>query len=523
MVVSGGGDEEGRLDRRAKVELFEEIRREYQFGVGTIKGIARRLGVHRRQVRQALADAVPPERRYRPRAKPRLGPVQSFIDDILEADRTAPRKQRHTAHRIHQRLLHERAASPVAESTVRQYVREQKRARGWGTPETCVPQSYAWGQEAQVDWYEAVAEVGGERTTQQVFCMRSMASGAAFHRAYPRATQQAFLDAHEWAFQYFGGVFATLRYDNLTSAVRKILRGFRREETVRFIAFRSHWQFQAAFCTPGEAHEKGGVEGEGGYFRRNHWVPVPQAADVAALNAQLLRGCQQDEQRLIAGRPQRVGEALAIERQHLRPLAAERFDLVEITFPTVDGHGCVRVKTNAYSVPAAVATQVEARLGPAYVDLWCHGTLVARHERSYGRFQSVLNLEHYLDVLERKPGALAGSTPLAQWRARGLWPSSYDELWTRFMTRHGKQAGTRAMIGILQLGRTYGAAVLRTTIDTALGLGCADEAAIHHLLMTTHLVRASPAVMAIGPLIRYDRPLPELQEYDTLLTPAVTP
>lgn len=501
------------------MELFEEIRREYEFGAGSIKGVARQLGVHRRQVRQALADAVPPARRYRPRAKPKLGPVQSFIDDILEADRTAPRKQRHTARRISQRLRHERASCPVAESTVRQYVREQKRARGLLARETCVPQSYAWGQEAQVDWYEAEAELGGERTTQQVFCMRSMASGAAFHRAYPRATQQAFLEAHEWAFQYFGGVFATLRYDNLTSAVRKILRGFRREETVRFIAFRSHWRFQAEFCTPGEAHEKGGVEGEGGYFRRNHWVPVPQAVDLAALNAQLLAGCQQDESRLITGRTQRVGEALVIERAHLLPLATERFDLLEVTFPTVDGSGCVRVKTNAYSVPAAVGTEVEAKLGPAYVEVWCHGARVAGHERSYGRFQSVLNLEHYLDVLERKPGALAGSTPLAQWRARGLWPTSYDALWTRLIGRHGTQAGTRQMIGVLQLGRRYGAAALQQTVEAALTLGCGEEAAIRHLLMAERLERAAPEAMTVGLLARYDRPLPQLDQYDTLLTP----
>jgi len=82
-----------------------------------------------------------------------------------------------------------------------------------------------------------------------------MASGAAFHRAYRHATQQAFLEAHEAAFGYFGGVFRLLRYDNLASAVRKILRGHRREETVRFVAFRSHWRFAAEFCKPGEGHE----------------------------------------------------------------------------------------------------------------------------------------------------------------------------------------------------------------------------------------------------------------------------
>jgi transposase len=105
--------------------------------------------------------------------------------------------------------------------------------------------------------------------------MRSLASGAAFHRTYLHATQQAFLEAYESTFAYFGGVFRKLRYDNLTSAVKRILRKARREETARFIAFRSHWRFEAEFCTPAEPQEKGGIEGEAGYFRRNHWVPVP--------------------------------------------------------------------------------------------------------------------------------------------------------------------------------------------------------------------------------------------------------
>jgi hypothetical protein len=166
--------------------------------------------------------------------------------------------------------------------------------------ETFVPQSYAWGSESQVDWYEAYADLGGERQKLQVFSLRSMASGGAFHRAYLRATQQAFLEAHELAFRYFGGVFHRQRYDNLTSAVKKILRGYQREETARFIAFRSHWGFAAEFCTPAAAHEKGGVEGEAGYFRRNHWVPVPQARDLEELNEQLLGACQQD-QRICAG------------------------------------------------------------------------------------------------------------------------------------------------------------------------------------------------------------------------------
>ncbi len=501
------------------MELFAEIRREHQFGVGTIKGVARKLGVHRRVVRQALAAAVPPERTYRARATPALDRVRDLIDRILEADRTAPRKQRHTARRIHDRLQTERPTAAIAASTVREYVRAWKQAEGLRGRTVCVPQTYAWGHEAQVDWYEAVAILGDEEVTLQVFCLRSMASGAAFHRAYPRATQQAFLEAHEGAFAYFGGVFTTLRYDNLTSAVRKILRGYRREETIRFLAFRSHWQFDATFCTPGEGHEKGGVEGEAGYFRRNHWVPVPQAADLDALNAQLLAGCRADEARVIHPRTHTVGEAVTIERASLRPLAAEPFDLQEVSFPQVDGAGCVRVKTNPYSVPATVGTTVEAKLGSAHVELWADGHCLARHERSYVRFLPVLELEHYLDVLVRKPGALAGSTPLAQCRARGLWPASYDTLWAQCIRRHGKQAGTREMIGVLQLARIHGPAALQRAVEAALTWGCSDQAAVRQLLLTTGLARPVIGPIAVDPaLTAYHRAPPSVAEYDTLVS-----
>jgi transposase len=510
--------------RRATVELFEELRREYEFGVGTVAGVARKFGVHRRLVREALGGALPQERPARTRARPRTTPVAAFIDSILEADRRAPRKQRHTAHRIWVRLGAEQPAHSIAESTVRRYVREAKRRLGLRIgPELCVPQQYALGEEAQVDWYEAVAEVDGERLTLQVFALRSMASGAAFHCAYLRATQQAFLEAHELAFHYLGGVFRRLRYDNLSAAVKKILRGFRREETQRFVAFRSHYGFEATFCTPGEGHEKGGVEGEVGTFRRNHWVPVPHAANLVALNACLLTGCRQDEGRTITGRAQTVGAALQAERAQLLPLPAEGFDLAEVSFARVDGLGCVRVRTNAYSAPLPPGTTAQVKVLAATVEVWHQGRCVARHPRSYGRHQQLLDLEHYLDVLAHKPGALAGSTPLEQWRRAGRWPASYDRFWEELIERQGKQAGTKAMVEVLQLGRTHGEGALRGAVEAALGLGCHDAAAVGHLLSTRALAqehRCPEALDAalVGALAQYDRPLPEVSAYDQLLS-----
>ena len=338
------------------MELFEQIRREYEFGAGTIAGVAKKLKVHRRMVREAIGSAVPAPRKKVERPRWKLAAAMEFVNQILELDKKAPRKQRHTARRIWERIRREMPECRICDRTVRQYVHDRKIAMGLIVHDTFVPQSYSWGAEAQVDWSEAYADLGGERTKLQVFSMRSMASGAAFHCAFLHATQQAFLEAHELAFAYFSGVFRKLVYDNLTSAVKKILRGHQREQTARFIAFRSHWRFESEFCNPAEAHEKGGIEGEVGYFRRNHWVPVPKAEDLAALNRQLLAGCHDDEHRTIAGSTQSVGAALVVERDHLLPLAPEGMDLAHITFPTVNSLGCAKVLTNAYSAPLKAGT-----------------------------------------------------------------------------------------------------------------------------------------------------------------------
>jgi transposase len=505
------------LNRRKDVELFEAIRREYQFGEGTVKGVARKFGVHRRMVREALADAVPKQRKIIERARPKLEPAVAFIDEILESDLKAPRKQRHTAHRIYNRLLAEKPEIKVAEATVRAYVRSQKVKIGLIHRETFVPQSYTWGQEGQVDWYEMVAELGGERQKVQIFCLRSMAGAGAFHHAYPHASQQAFLEAHELAFHYFGGVFRLLRYDNLRSAVQKILRGSQREETARFVAFRSHWGYEAEFCTPARGNEKGGVEGEGGFFRRNHLTPVPAARDYAHLNELLREASVEDERRVVGERTVSVGAAMALEREHLLPLAKEGFDLAAVRFPAVNTSGCIKVLTNSYSVPLAAGTEVEAKIHATYIEVWRQGKCVARHERCFGRQQKVLDLNHYLEALERKPGALAGATALEQWRAQGKWPASYDRYWEGLKQRQGKQAGTRAMIEILLEGQIHGAERLRQAVERALELGCSDKAAVEYLLREEKAEKQIPEAIELGALLAYERPQPTMAAYDQLL------
>lgn len=505
---------------RSRVELFEQIRRDHDREGCSVHRLAHRYGVHRRAVRQALASPRPPARkRPQGRPAPKLGAYRTLIDSWLEADRTAPRKQRHTARRVWERLRDEHGVE-VSERQVRRYVRERRRALGEAVDETFVPQVHQPGAEAEVDWGEATVLLAGRPRVVHLFLMRSCFSGACFVQAFTHQTQQAFLEAHAAAFEFFGGVFSLVRYDNLRSAVAKVLKGRRRIETDRFVALRSHYLFTSSFTRTGKegAHEKGGVEGEVGRFRRSHLVPVPEVASLAQLNDRLAAASITDLRRTIRGRRETVGEALSRELALLRALPSERFDAAETASPRVDSKALVTVRQNQYSVPVSLAgLRVAAKIGASEVRLFHDGREVARHERPEGRFKTTARLDHYLELLARKPGALRGSLPLHQERERGSWPACLDELWQAIEAKVGASEAARQMVDVLLGCREHGSERVELAVRGALAAGAHDGRAVAVLArragreVSQPLSDLEPRLAASAP------PVPTLADYDQLL------
>ena len=511
------------------MEQFERIRRDARDEGLSIRALADKHKVHRRTVRAALADAVPPPRKPPERVAPVLGPYEATVRGWLVADLDEPKKQRHTARRVWQRLIEEEGAV-VAESSVRNLVARLRVEIAGEHLDVFVPQTHPPAEEAEVDFGEFRASIGGVVMKLFMFCLRLSHSGKAVHIAYANQAQESFLDGHVRAFEALGGVpVGMIRYDNLKPAVIRVALGRERFEHPRFIALRSHYGFDSFYCLPGKdgAHEKGGVEGEIGRFRRRHLVPIPHVGSLAVLNEALAAADARDDARRIGARAETVGAAAGRELPLLRPLPAEPFDVAAVLSCRVDAKARVCVRQSFYSVPARYAgRRLEVRLGATtirVIDPSAHGKVVATHTRSLHKGTEDLVLDHYLEVLVRKPGALAGATALVAARASGAFTPVHQWFWEAARRAHGDAAGTRCLIGVLLLHRTMTAAAVTAGMDAALRLGNYDPdlVAVEARRATEHQHTGTPPVPlppGAAPAAAMTRPVPSLAGYDQLLT-----
>lgn len=379
-----------------------------------------------------------------------------------------------------------------------------------------------------------------------LFVFRMSYSGKAVHKVFATCGQEAFMDGHVHAFSTLGGIpSGKIRYDNLTAAVKKILFGGSRArvENPRWVLFRSHHRFEAFYCEPGiqGAHEKGGVEGQVGYFRRNYLVPVPEVDSLAELNELIAVAEQIEDGRRVGARIHTIGQDFATEQTLRAPLPDEVFETGLLLTPRVDRYGQVTVRCWRYSVPVhLIGRKVRIVLRSSELLVYDRRDLVARHDRATGRGQETLVLDHYLEALMRKPGAMAGSTALEQARATGVFTAAHEALWSAARRALGESGGTRALIEVLLLHRHMDAADVIAGINAALSVGAftidvvaveARKAADTHNRRTlrdgdpdTEMVLpagfaqvTSLTLHRVAALPADTRPLPSVDAYDQLL------
>ena len=429
-----------------KVDVYLRVRRAAMVEGMSIREAAREDGLHRDTVRKMLAYSVPPGyRRQTPPRRPKLEAYTGVIDRILDDDLRLPRKQRHTAKRIFERLRDEYGFDGQY-TIVKDYVREHRRQ----TKEMFVPLSHAPGH-AQCDFGEALVVIGGVEQKAHRFVIDLPHSDGCFVKAYPAETTETFLDGHVSAFSFLGGVPQSILYDNTKLAVAKILGDGRRRRTRAFTEIQSHYLFEDRFGRPGKGNDKGKVEGLLGYVRRNFLVPIPSFESFEALNAYLEQRCLERMDAKLRGYSETIGQRMERDLDALLPPAPVAYDACERQAGRVSSLSLVRYKTNDYSVPVAYGHRDVLVRG--YVDrvvIRCGSGVIAKHPRSYERDDFVYDPIHYLSLLERKPGSLDQAAPLQGWDL----PEEFAALRRLLESRMGPR-GKREFVQVLRLLESF--------------------------------------------------------------------
>jgi len=423
------------------VGVYENLQRKYQVEGKPIKRIVRETGLSRNTVRKYVREPKKPAySRTEPYALPSLGDFTEVVEKILKEDKDLPRKRRHTAKRIFERLRDEHGFTG-GESTVRNYVAARKRELGMGAPAVTFPLDHQPDDaEAQMDWGERTAEIAGVETKVHLCCIRFNYSGHFFVQAFPAERQEMMFEGHRRAFEFFGGVPLSITYDNLKSAVKKILKGRNRVEQREFTAFRAQYLFESDFCTRAAPWEKGGVENMVRYVGNNYFAPAPRFDSIEALNEDLADWCAENTLRTASRRDRTVGEYFAEEAPYLLSLPKYPPECCKTYGVKADHQSIVSHETNRYSVPVAYANRKLTLKAFAFeIVISTSDRAVARHRRSFLRYEYVLEPLHYVPALEHKPGALLYAKPFKNWKLPEIFGAFHAALLDRDPLGGGKE------------------------------------------------------------------------------------
>ena len=456
------------------MELYRKVRHAY-FREGMSKrATARHFGVSRDSVDKMIKYSVPPGyRRTSPIRRPKLDGFTGIIDQWLAEDLDRPRKQRHTAKRIFERLRDEHGFAG-GYTIVKDYVREHRRRHR----EMFVPLQHAPGH-AQADFGEAMVVIGGVERKAHFFALDLPHSDACYIRAYPAATAEAWMDGHVHAFAFFGRVPLSILYDNDRCLVARIQPDGTRKRARLFSEFLSHYVIRDRYGRPGKGNDKGSVEGLVGYARRNFMVPIPNFPTWDALNDWLEDQCRRRQGDTLRGHAETIGQRLEGDLEAMAALPSTAFDACDQGGGGVNSLSLVRYKTNDYSVPVAYGHRDVWIRG--YVDrvvIGCGGEIIARHVRSYEREDMIFNPLHYLPLIEQKIGAFEQAAPLADWDL----PKAFHIL-QRLMEARLLKAGRREYIQVLRLIESFEMEEVHAAVRTALHMGAISFDAVKHLVL----------------------------------------
>jgi transposase len=481
--------------------------------------LAREFGISRNTVAKYLKtdSEAPKYTASQARGRPVSDKWEEHVRLILEDDRNAPRKQKHTAKRVYERLVAEHQFDG-SHRTVRMIVANIKNKPGH---KVFLPLQFEPGKDAQVDFGESYADIAGVRIKLQVFEMRLNYSRKKFVMAVRAPNMESFMEAHVRAFEFLGGVPERLTYDNLGLAVVHVGSGKSRTLTKKFKELKGFYAFETNFCTVGieGAHEKGGVEGGIGFSRRNWLVPVPKVQSLEELNLGLMARCIEDGERVVSGQDEAIKEAFERERRLLLPLPERRFDPGTARSNVIaDSYQTVVYESNRYSVPARfVGKPLRVR---AYMDKLIFATgaqVIAEHERIHERDRFELKPEHYFDQLERKPHAVPFARPLLQ----ATWPDGYWEFYERVVERKGAAEGGKDFVRILRCHLQHGSAVTAQAMRHCENMGLISADAILQVVAQMRFssgLQPEPLDMTTRPaLSEYVVELQETVQYQILI------
>jgi len=453
------------------IELRRKIRNQHV----SLRQLERETGIHRKTLRKIRDNSQPlGYQRANPIEKTKIGPYLKRIKAIIESDKQMPKKQRHTAKKILEILQSDGFEGGY--TIVKDAVREIKKT----SKEVFMPLSQRPG-EAQVDFGHALANFNGTLKKVSFFVMSMVHSDAMFVMSFPRECTEAFLEAHVRAFDFFGCVPKRISYDNTRIAITKILTGHKRKHTAEFKRLISHYLFEPHFCNVRRPNEKGIVEGSVKYSRLNFMVPVPQVKDYDELNKLLRDCCQSDLDRILRGkRSLSKKQLLAEDRVAGIALPDDKFDYRKSTSTFASSESLARYDTNDYSVPVSSAHHsVTIKASTRYIEIYQIDKLIAKHRRCWDREQQIFDPMHYLELLERKPGALDHARPLEDWQL----PVCFNT-YRRCLEAH-RDNGTKEYIQILLLLKKYSIRQIAKAITRALNYRIYSYDAILQLLMTT--------------------------------------